>query len=239
MLVHQQIGLAILALALRAAADYLPDNSGGFPGQIGGFSFGGNPLWSSLCGQTLDDANATGVYDYNPHVSQFKQKGQPDNDSGQTLPVQWLATVEEVNGGQNGSVQWGVWYSPLGANYSYDWGLGYDVCAYVIEVTSIDFLYRAQNDNGDCTTAMDEECVSDLETQAKQLALGFTLDQSTGLPKANLTSNSTEAVCVDIGNALTDNFPKSCTNFMNTTEYIKVSGGGKFHMPFTREKSHE
>ena len=86
---------ALLALSSAVSGQLLG-------GSLEGLTFDGANM---LCDQTLDDANTTGVYSWNPHVAQFSQVDQPDNDSSMTLPVLWLVTVDEISGSDNASVR--------------------------------------------------------------------------------------------------------------------------------------
>ena len=87
--------------------------------------FGGSNYESltTICNQTFDDANSTGIFSIQPNVAQGKQAGQPDNYSGSTRDVSWGVTVSETLGMPNASAQLDLWYSTTGANYSYDIGL--------------------------------------------------------------------------------------------------------------------
>lgn len=86
-----------------------------------------------------------------------------------------------------------------------------------------DTLYRAANDNGDCTTAFDPQCVEDLRTQAAQLALGL-VSSPTPNPGSNLTQGSLSHVCYDIGNLLEADFPQTCNKYFNGTATCIGSG---------------
>ncbi|EME78470.1 uncharacterized protein MYCFIDRAFT_178616 [Pseudocercospora fijiensis CIRAD86] len=148
-----------------------------------------------LCNQTFADANGTGVFTVNPNVDQGTQTDQPDNDTGKTRPVDLAVTlVEEPN---TSRLQLTTWLNPRGANYSDDFGLGYDVCGMAIGPFPNNTLYRAQSDNGSCYSVLDETCVNDIKILAQQFALELTLNP-TPYPNSNLTVDSISTVCSDI-----------------------------------------
>ena len=111
-----------------------------------------------------------------------------------------------------------------GANYSYDFGLGYDVCAFTIEKTAINTLYRGQHDNGSWYSTFDAGCVNTLETMASDYALSLVWDPTSQQPRSNLTGDSLPVVCKDVARYLQAYFPQECKPFMNKT--IEVFGGG-------------
>lgn len=98
-------------------------------------------------------------------------------------------------------------------------------CELILSVDKrADTLYRAANDNGDCTTAFDPQCVEDLKTQAAQLALGL-VSSPTPNPGSNLTAGSLSHVCYDVGNMLGADFPQTCNKYFNGS--VTAVGSGK------------
>lgn len=99
------------------------------------------PIWSlttkiqagssNICNKTFADTNATGIFYINPDVLQGPQAGQPENTSGKTQRSGLAVTIHNVakstNSSDTTSSDYGLWYSPNGANYSDDYTLGYDV----------------------------------------------------------------------------------------------------------------
>lgn len=83
---------------------------------------------SLLCNQSFADANATGIFSFNPGVVQGDQEDQPDNDSNHALDAQWGITVYNNIGQSNSTLEIAGWYNTNGANYSDNAGLWYDVC---------------------------------------------------------------------------------------------------------------
>ncbi|KAF7196660.1 hypothetical protein HII31_02030 [Pseudocercospora fuligena] len=178
-----------------------------------------------LCNQTFSDANGTGVFTVNPNVDQGTQTDQPDNNSGKTRPVDLAVTlVEDRN---TSRLQLTTWLNPRGANYSDDFGLGYDVCGMAFGPIPNNTQYRAQSDNGSCYSMLDEACVDDIKTLAQQFALELTLNP-TPYPNSNLTVDSISTVCSDIAANLTSNLPKSCKNYFEddttVTEATPLTG---------------
>lgn len=92
----------------------------------GSYSNDGNP--SVLCNKTFADANATGIFSFNPGVVQGDQEDQPDNDSNYALDAQWGMTIFDNIGASNATAELSAWYNTNGANYSDNAGLWYDVC---------------------------------------------------------------------------------------------------------------
>lgn len=92
---HSSTLLALLAISRVACGQF-------FGTSLQGVSFNGS---TTLCDKSTKDANSTGTYSWNPNVAQFSQNDQPDNDSGSTLPVSWLVTVDETSGSDNASVR--------------------------------------------------------------------------------------------------------------------------------------
>lgn len=83
---------------------------------------------SFLCNKTFADANATGIFSFNPGVNQGPQDDQPDNDSHFAINAQWGVTVYDNIGASNATAELSAWYNTNGANYSDDASLWYDVC---------------------------------------------------------------------------------------------------------------
>lgn len=135
--------------------------------------------------------------------------------------------MDETTGSDNASVQWSLWYSTNGANYSYDIGLGYDVCSFGMLTTTLNTLYRAQDDNGDCLTALDQSCVDDVESLAKQYAYEAAIDPVDLTVRKNLTRNSIYDVCEDVRLRMLDKFPSSCKVFFNESLPLNISGIGR------------
>lgn len=75
---------------------------------------------------------------------------------------------------------------------------------------------------------MDADCVSDLQTQARQYAYDAVIDPSDLSIRSNLTQNSIYRVCENIRLKLLANFPQSCEIFFNDTVPLNISGSGKF-----------
>lgn len=83
---------------------------------------------SLLCNQSFADANATGIFSFDPGVVQGAQEDQPDNDSNYALNAQWGITVYNNIGQPNSTLEIAGWYNTNGANYSDNADLWYDVC---------------------------------------------------------------------------------------------------------------
>lgn len=83
---------------------------------------------SFLCNKTFADANATGIFSFNPGVNQGPQEEQPDNDSRFTLDAQWGVSVYDNIGASNATAEISAWYNTGGANYSDNANLWYDAC---------------------------------------------------------------------------------------------------------------
>ncbi|KAF2162473.1 hypothetical protein M409DRAFT_27098 [Zasmidium cellare ATCC 36951] len=162
--------------------------------QTGNVAFGYNPL----CNGSFADANATGVYYYNPHVDQGQQARQPDNNSGKTRDI-------------------GIAFT--GANYSDDFGLGYDVCGMNFGPFPDNTNLRGQADNGSCTTMFDADCVNAIELAVQQYALDLVANP-TPEPNSNLTQQSLPGVCNSIGEMLQSNIPQECTKYVNGSTQV-------------------
>lgn len=87
---------------------------------------------SILCNKTFADANATGIFSFNPGVAQGPQQDQPDNDSNYALDAAWGVTLWDNVGASNATLEYTAWYNTNGANYSNNAGLWYDVCVMTI-----------------------------------------------------------------------------------------------------------
>lgn len=61
---------------------------------------------------------------------------------------------------------------------------------------------------------LDDKCVEALKTQATSFTAGL-VGNPTPNPGSNLTQGSIGHVCYDVGNLMTDNFPKECNQFFN------------------------
>ena len=106
-----------------------------------------------------------------------------------------------------------LWYNTGGANYSDASALTYDVCGIVLPPFNYFATERAASDNGDCMTALDQACVTDINDLAKEKASNvLTSLQSTENMSAKLPE-----VCSDVGETLVKQLPSSCRGFFNTT----------------------
>ena len=114
-------------------------------------------------------------------------------------------------------------YATGGANYSDDYALGYDVCAFTFPSYSTNTLWRAQSDTGNCYATFDEECVSALESAASGYANDL-INNATPSPNSNLTASHLPRVCYDIAQALEQSFPSECQKFMNDS--LTLTAGG-------------
>lgn len=139
---------------------------------------------------------------------------QADNDSGKTLPITLLGAVVETSS----SIVVSTWINTAGANYSDDFGLGYDVCAFNIQPFPYNNQLRAQSDNGSCYEMFDQSCVGALNSAAENYALQLTSNPSPP-PNSNLTSTSLPTVCNDIATMMSSALPKECSEYFfdNTT----------------------
>lgn len=145
----------------------------------------------------------------------------PNSDSGYTRPVELGVTVSTGGANLSNAIQWSLWYNTGGANYSDDFGLGYDVCAFTIGAIATNTLWRSQTDSGNCVATFDRDCVSALESAASGYALGL-ISNGTPPPNSNLTAGSLDHICYDVANAIQSDFPSECKKYMNDT--IVVGG---------------
>lgn len=105
----------------------------------------------------------------------------------------------------------GAWYTTNGADYSNDFGLGYDACALTLAPLNANAILRGQSDNGTCLTTMDDACVSALQTNTQNYA--NTLTGSLTGPQLNLTNTTLPTICNDLGSNLIATFPEECSYF--------------------------
>lgn len=164
---------------------------------------GGN---STICNQTFANANATGIFSFNPNVAQGPQAGQPDNHSGNTLDAYFAVTVANpgFNNTEQDSSSFTLWYNTNGANYSnvsikcasladhandvQDYALGYDVCAIAGLAFNYNTQLRGQNDDGTCSSTLNTPCIDAVKAYLQQQATWLTTP-SPG-PNSNLTNTS-------------------------------------------------
>ncbi|KAF7189911.1 hypothetical protein HII31_08733 [Pseudocercospora fuligena] len=155
--------------------------------------------YNSLCDDTIDKANASSIYTYEPDL--HSRNGRP-------APVSWAYTVYH-NATTTQSV-W--WYNTGGANYSDDFGTGYDVCTF--RLTNVTELAKwnayINNDDGSCEEAFDDDCVKDLKKLARKTAEDQVGESS---PASNLTEGALPKVCSTIGNIIQNDMPKKCKKF--------------------------
>lgn len=132
-------------------------------------------------------------------------------------------TVLQGSGDQSNSIQWSIWYATGGANYSDDYALGYDICAFTFPTYSTNTLWRGQSDTGDCFATFDADCVRALESAASGYANEM-IANATPNPNSNLTADNLGRVCYDLGQTLENNFPSECQKYMNDS--LALSAGG-------------
>ena len=93
----------------------------------------------------------------------------------------------------------------------------YDVCA----IRMVNFTSRAivdgQNDDGTCSTLLDQDCLDALNNLAENTANNL-VAHPTPPPDTNLTSSSLPGVCEDINNAIVNNLPSQCKRFFYTSQ---------------------
>ncbi|SMR57254.1 unnamed protein product [Zymoseptoria tritici ST99CH_1E4] len=185
------------------------------------------PLWalaskleagsSTICGKKFEDANATGIFYINPNVLQGPQTGQ--QNTGRTQDSGLAVTVHSAPDIGNSSLNatsssYGLWYNTFGANYSGDFSLGYDVCAILGFSLNYNTLLRGQDDDGTCSSALDEKCSNALAAVTEQHANWLTTPDRIG-PGSNLTNTSLPGLCNTLAGNLRDNFPRDCSYFFD------------------------
>ncbi|KXT04931.1 hypothetical protein AC578_3476 [Pseudocercospora eumusae] len=161
--------------------------------------------YNSLCDDTIDKANASSVYTYSPDLTTFNAR---------PAPVSWAYTVY-----QNATTMQAVWwYNTGGANYSDDFGIGYDVCTFRLRNVTALATWNAyiNNDDGSCDKTLGDDCIKDLKKLARDTAVQQVGESS---PAANLTEGALPKVCSTIGDILQSNMPKNCKKFFNETGF--------------------
>jgi hypothetical protein len=85
---------------------------------------------STICGKNFNDANATGIFYFNPNVLQGPQAGMQNTgrtqDSGLAVTVNVPPSIDNSSSNSTSS-SYSLWYNTNGANYTGDFDLGYDV----------------------------------------------------------------------------------------------------------------
>lgn len=134
-------------------------------------------------------------------------------------------SVTELN---NSRLQDATWIYTHGANYSDDFGLGYDVCGMNFGPFPDNTNYRGQADNGSCLTMFDADCVNAIEIAVQQYAFDLVANPTPG-PNSNLTSQSLPGVCNTIGEMLQNNIPQECSKYVNGSTQVGARTG-RYHL---------
>ncbi|KAK5695308.1 hypothetical protein LTR97_008814 [Elasticomyces elasticus] len=172
------------------------------------------PSLNSICGGQFADANATGLFTFDPQV----ETGDANSTNGIAANVTWAYTVLE----NATSEQSAIWFSTGGANYANDYDLFYDVCAIAVLNTTASTNFNAQHDNGTCYTAFSSECVDALNALAASTADSLVSEPMYrgGGPMSNLTgTDAFDRVCDGIADALQTNLPKQCEHYFSRSPY--------------------
>lgn len=93
-----------------------------------------------------------------------------------------------------------------------DLALGYDVCNIWFQHPTIQTEYRAQQDDGSCTTALDEKCIVALTQIASSEAV-VAVRTVTPTDQANSSAAALPGVCTAIGNKIRTSFPEECSRY--------------------------
>ncbi|EME81898.1 uncharacterized protein MYCFIDRAFT_87057 [Pseudocercospora fijiensis CIRAD86] len=161
--------------------------------------------YNSLCDDTFDKANASSVYTYAPDLRTITSR---------PAPVSWAYTVYH-----NASTLQAVWwYNTGGANYSDDFGMGYDVCAFRLRNLTSLATWNAyiKNDDGSCNKTLDDDCIKDLKKLARRTAIAQVGEAS---PASNLTEGALPKVCSAIGTTILNNLPKTCKKYFDERDF--------------------
>ncbi|KAK3725455.1 hypothetical protein LTR37_000425 [Vermiconidia calcicola] len=169
---------------------------------------------NSLCNQTFEEANATGVYPFDSGVNYL---GSADK----THRASWAFTIYE----NDTSIQPTVWYSAHGANYSDSFGLGFDVCAISLQNITLEAQYNGQRDNGSCLAAFDQDCVVALRELGIATANSLVTEPSSYGPNSSDWNDTIDAG----GMAMTDyNYTnvenKCCSDFQDIRRDCPING---------------
>ena len=158
-----------------------------------------------LCNSAIDKANASGVLTY--QVDYLDPR--PKSGGGFIPDPSWAVTVD---GGQR---TW--WYDTAGQNYSNDLYIGYDVCAYIVYRLPLNTVELGQDDPGDCSTVLSQDCIDELTTRAA-LSANMWTTYSSPPPYQNLTAGVLPTICNNIFGDFGDDgwsFPKQCAKELN------------------------
>ncbi|PPJ51594.1 hypothetical protein CBER1_08478 [Cercospora berteroae] len=195
-------------------------------GAPGSSPSGGSTLSNQLCNKTFSLANSTGFYPFSPYVTDAN------------IPLTWAGTVFQSNTSTSLSssprVELSLWFNPGNQNYSDSNALGYDACYLFPGGLALTAAFKGQNDTGDCIATMDETCVREMIDLTNLYSARIT-----GLP-TGLNSSSLPNVCNELARDLTQNFPKSCKPFFNSTgaaPYTIFGGTPALGGPLTGEDS--
>ncbi|GIZ48272.1 hypothetical protein CKM354_001134000 [Cercospora kikuchii] len=186
----------------------------------------GSTLSNQLCNKTFSLANSTGFYPFSPYVTDAN------------IPLTWAGTVFQSNTSTSLSssprVELSLWFNTGNQNYTDSNALGYDACYLFPGGLALTAAFKGQNDTGDCIATMDEACVGDMIDLTNLYSARIT-----GLP-TGLNSSSLPNVCNQLARDLTQNFPKSCKPFFNSTgaaPYTIFGGTPALGGPLTGEDS--
>jgi hypothetical protein len=139
-------------------------------------------------------------------------------DSIAFTPVTWRVTVyqPQPRGNDTSRTDLSLWFDTNGANYTDNFALGWDACYLWMVPWALNTFRRGQNDSGDCSTTLNQACVSDLQAATNSAAKLLVSQPTTPGPNSsNLTTNSLPGVCSQIAAMVSQQFPESCAPFFN------------------------
>jgi hypothetical protein len=124
--------------------------------------------------------------------------GWPSPDKG-TLAIPDPSWAVTVTGGNGEPISKKLWYDSTGLNYTDALGLGFDMCALVINPLPLNTVQLGQSDSGNCSSMFSQKCISALEGSASRSAHQWTT-YSTPPPYENLTEGVLPSICDYIAN---------------------------------------
>ncbi|KAK5703698.1 hypothetical protein LTR97_002711 [Elasticomyces elasticus] len=177
---------------------------------------------NSLCNGAFADANATGI----PLRTRLVLAGNLPNNATPVMPsFTWAQTLFE----NATSEQTTLWLDIGSANYSDDYRLYYDVCAFAVTNTTQQTDYRGMQDNGTCLSAFDLGCVEAFNKLASSTADSLVTDRFDGGPDTNLTGDALPRVCEDLAMTIESRLPKECKPFYEKTVSVTPYRGSALH----------
>lgn len=135
----------------------------------------------------------------------------------------WAMTIS-----QNDTLKTTFWYDTAGQNYSSDLTIGYDSCAFIFDNLPENTIRLAQNDPGNCTTTLSNDCRKKLLGVVASSAQKWT-SYSSPPPYQNLSAGVLPTICQYIRKDLLDSagrWPQECAQDLGSGVSYDIPDSG-------------